>query len=74
MVHIKAKIKKWGNSAGVVVPHGVLDTQHLRIGDEVHITIQKQNKNALAKTFGRLRVRKPTQKILKDIDEALDSD
>lgn len=38
---IKTKIRKIGNSMGVIIPSGELDTRDLSVDDEVKITVEK---------------------------------
>lgn len=68
---MKTRLRKWGNSLGVVVPAGNLDD--IKEGDEITITLRKTKKdNVIEKTFGILKDwEKPTDKIMKEIDEEL---
>ena len=34
-----AKISKWGNSQGLRMPKDIMDSLHLRVGDNVNITM-----------------------------------
>ena len=40
MESIKTKVRKWGNSFGVVIPKGVIKNKGLREGEEVFVSIQ----------------------------------
>jgi len=40
MEKIKTIVKKWGNSFGVILPKKVVDTQNLKEGIEITITIE----------------------------------
>ncbi len=50
---LKTRIRKWGNSVGVVIPKEELQVKNLHIGDEVFIDVQK--KNNLMEVFGSLK-------------------
>ncbi len=54
MLEFDAKIKRWGNSFGVIIPKEQIFFDKLREEDEVHIIAIKKN-NALKKTFGLLK-------------------
>jgi len=37
----KAKVKRWGNSMGVVLPKALVESEGLREGEEVEIAVRK---------------------------------
>jgi antitoxin component of MazEF toxin-antitoxin module len=37
----KAKVKRWGNSLGVVLPKTLVDEEGLKEGEEVEVTVRK---------------------------------
>ena len=37
----KAKLKRWGNSYGIVVPKEVAEKEGLRVGEEVEVSVRK---------------------------------
>jgi antitoxin component of MazEF toxin-antitoxin module len=37
----KTKIKSWGNSLGVIIPKTLVDSEGLKEGEEVEITVRK---------------------------------
>jgi len=41
VVQAKARLKKWGNSLGVVIPKEAADKNGLRVGEEVEIRLTK---------------------------------
>ncbi|MGA2665044.1 MAG: AbrB/MazE/SpoVT family DNA-binding domain-containing protein [Nitrososphaerales archaeon] len=43
VVQAKARLKKWGNSLGIVIPKAAADKNGLRVGDEVEILLTKQS-------------------------------
>lgn len=72
MIELKTKIRRWGNSFGVVVPITKVNQENIKEGDEVVILINKKEGNVLRETFGTLKFKKSTDKIMKEIDENLD--
>ena len=71
MIEMKAKIRRWGNSFGIVVPLKAVEDEGVRDGDEVKIFMKRAKGNVLRETFGTLKSRKTTKKIMKEIDEDL---
>ena len=49
----KTKLRRWGNSFGVVVPKETVDKEDLRVGDEIEITLHKAFD--IKKLFGKYR-------------------
>ena len=41
VVQTKARLKKWGNSLGVIIPKEVAERNGLRVGEEVEIQVTK---------------------------------
>ncbi len=52
---IKVKLKKWGNSFGIIIPKDIVDSENLKEDQEVEIMIVKNNKNILRESFGTLK-------------------
>lgn len=74
MIEIKTKLRRWGNSLGVVVPLSSLKNNgELKENEEVTVFITKQQPN-LKKLFGSWKLKESTDKIMKEIDEELDSE
>ena len=72
MIELKTKIRKWGNSFGIVIPLKKVNQQGIKEGDEVRILLNKEKDNVLRETFGILKNwKKPTEKIMREIDEEL---
>ena len=68
------KLKQWGNSLGITVPHDILNKENLSTQNEVTIFIvnKEKQKKTLNEIFGTLKCSKPTQKIMDEIDEGYD--
>ena len=77
MENIKTRIRRWGNSFGVVIPSTFIKSQNLEEGSEVEINIsfsQKTRVKDLLEMSAKLNLKKPkrsTQEILNEIDEEL---
>ena len=75
MIEIKTKLRKWGNSFGVVVPQGEVKKFGVAEGDNVIILLKKEKEdNILKEMFGILKTKKSTDKIMKEINRDLDID
>lgn len=68
MVEIVAQVRKWGRSLGVIIPKEAREKANLKEGKKVKIIIQ-ENTNPIRATFGILKMKRPTEQILKEVDE-----
>ena len=73
MIEIKTKLRKWGNSFGVVVPQKAIENTGAREGEEV-IILFKTQKVDLKKLFGKHKFSKSTDQLMKEMDEELYND
>jgi len=63
---MKAKVRKWGSSLGIVIPKEVAEAKGVRPGDEVVAEIKKLS--SVGEIFGSLKGwRKPTQRIKEEV-------
>ncbi len=71
MDQVKAIIKRWGNSFGVVVPINFMKSECLEEGSEVVITPPPQRKTKVSDIFGMLKgkLKGNTQKGLDKVDK-----
>ena len=70
MEQIRTKVKKWGNSFGIVLPKNVIDDKKIKEGSEIDITINLSNTTKVKDIFGILKeLKKDTKKILEKTDE-----
>ncbi len=68
MIEIRSKLRKWGNSFGIVVPQNALNGE-IKENDEITVLITTQNNN-LENVFGMLKNKKlDAQKIKDEIRE-----
>ncbi|MCF7800322.1 AbrB/MazE/SpoVT family DNA-binding domain-containing protein [Candidatus Babeliales bacterium] len=72
MIQIKSKIRKWGNSFGVIIPQKVLNNSKIKEGDEICIFINPDKENLLKELFNSFKFKDSTNKILKQIDKELE--
>ena len=68
MITVDSELREWGRSIGVVVPKEAVLKEKLKAGDTVKLVILKTS-NGLKNTFGRLKLKRSTDEILKEIDE-----
>jgi antitoxin component of MazEF toxin-antitoxin module len=77
MQQINTKVKKWGNSFGIVLPMEIIKKQQIKEGTGVNVTISAQNKMTVGdlmesiKQLNLPKIKKPTEKIMKEIDKEL---
>ncbi len=77
MEKINTKIKKWGNSFGVILPKNIVDSENLKEGLEVNIIIQPNNTMTVADLMKFSEInklknwKKLTDQIMREIDEEL---
>jgi hypothetical protein len=72
MVEIEGITRKWGNSSlAFVIPKEIVERERLKANQKLRALILKQD-NVLFKTFGILKDwKKPTDKIMGEIDREL---
>ncbi|MFH1586851.1 MAG: hypothetical protein ABID38_03280 [Candidatus Diapherotrites archaeon] len=68
MVEVSAQVRQWGRSVGVVIPKKKASEAHLKPGDRVRLLILKTG-NPLKQTFGKLKFKRTTDEILKEVDK-----
>ena len=73
MIEIKAKLRRWGNSFGIVVPQKAIEQTKAREGDEITVLFKRDKPN-LRKLFGAHKFSKPTEQLMKEMDEELYND
>ena len=65
---VYAKIKKWGNSLGIILPNEIIKSKGIVENEIIEIEIKKKNE-PLKKLFGSLIRKISTQKIKDEIKE-----
>ncbi len=79
MEQIKTRIRKWGNSFGIILPKDLMSSKKLEEGSEISVMIQPSNKMTvgdvmdLSRKLGLEKKLKGinTQKVLDDADKEL---
>ena len=74
MIEIKSKLRRWGNSFGIVVPQQVIKNQNAKEGDEVVVLFSKKKDNVLKEMFGTFKFKKSTDQILKEVNRELENE
>ncbi len=65
MIEIKSKLRRWGNSFGIIVPQTAILDGNLKEGDEISI-IMKSDKGDMKQVFGKLKNWKIDSQKFKD--------
>ncbi|MBS3074344.1 hypothetical protein J4447_02695 [Candidatus Pacearchaeota archaeon] len=69
---LTTKIRKWGNSYGIMIPKGFLREKKIANGEEINVIITKKHKeNVLRETFGKIKFKKSTEEMMKETDKEL---
>ena len=75
MEQINTKVKKWGNSFGIILPKNIVDTENIKDGSEITITVQTTQKSKVSDLFALgvnlPKIKKNTKEIMREIDEEL---
>lgn len=70
MTELTTKVRSWGNSFGVIIPHEIMRSKGISEGEEVSVILVKKD-NILKETFGKHKFSKPVQKLMKEMDKEL---
>lgn len=72
MTELTTKIRRWGNSYGIIIPADVLKEKDMKEGEEVDaILLKKKKRNVLQETFGTWKFKKSTEQMMKEMDKEL---
>ena len=76
MTVIETRLKKWGNSFGVVIPSEVVQKEHMKEDENIKFILIKDSKKALKETFGMLKgkLKKSGQQIKDELRKELYND
>ena len=74
MQDINLRLRKVGNSLGIVVPSEIIMRENLRDGDELIITVRNKKNSTVEDMLNearkqKLKFKKTTEQLLKEIDE-----
>ena len=70
MAEVITKIRKWGNSFGIVIPQKFVNEEGLKEGEEVRAIVVKEG-NVLRETFGKHKFKKSVKKLMSETDKEL---
>jgi len=70
MTEITAKVRRWGNSYGIIISSDVIKNKGIREGEEVDAILIKKS-NVLRKTFGKVKFKKTTEQMMRETDKEL---
>ena len=70
-MEIESKIRKWGNSYGVMLPKQFLESEHLQEEEIVKVNIVSK-KADIGKLQGLWKFKRPIKEIMKGIKEGYD--
>lgn len=70
---VKGKLKKWGNSFGVIIPKEIVENEKLKINQEIEFILVPDSKKVLEETFGTLKRKgnKTTEQEMREMDREL---
>ena len=73
MTVIDVRVKKWGNSFGVVIPKEVIEKEDIKEDEDVRLIVVKKSSKILKETFGMLKgkIKKSTQQIKDELSKEL---
>ena len=66
-----AKVRRWGNSLGLIVPADVARDRGLRVGDQVDIEIRKRVPT-IEELAGSFQLRTNLKTLLREMEEGWD--
>ena len=73
MIEYETKLRKWGNSIGIIIPKEDVKKEGLKDDDSVTAIIVPKKTVKVKDIFGKLKFKKSTDQILKETDKELDS-
>jgi len=68
---IKTKIKKWGNSVGIVIPREAVERMNIKLGESIVVDIKKKE-SVLRDLFGSMKFG-DSGKVLKEFRKDMES-
>ena len=70
MAELTTKIRRWGNSFGIMIPLEVLRIKGFKEGEEIDAILIKKG-NVLRETFGTHKFSKSVKQLMKETDRDL---
>lgn len=72
MEQFQAIPKKWGNSLGITIPAEIIEQEHIQPKKKITVLVVGSPKKQLKQMFGTLKLKKPTQQVMDEINEGYD--
>ncbi len=65
------KVKKWGNSFGIIIPKDIVEKQKIKEGIIIRVNIQVKNKTKVKDIFGIMKgkLKRDTDEVFREIDK-----
>ena len=73
MIERETKLRAWGNSIGLVIPKEDVIKENLRPDQKVKVVITPIKTVKVKDIFGKLKFKRSTEEIMKEVDKELDS-
>ena len=70
MIEAKLKIKKWGNSLGIILPTNIVRKKNLKEGSTIEFLVPEGKNVDLEKVFGTFKFKKSAQQMKDEMKEA----
>ncbi len=69
MTVISTRVKKWGNSIGIIIPSEIAIAKKIKENQDISVIILEDSKKILEETFGSLKgkLKKSSQEIKDEI-------
>ena len=64
--------KQWGNSIGITIPKDVIKKEQISTKKKVKFIAIGTEMDQLKREFGSLKLKKPTENVMAEIDEGYD--
>ena len=72
-ITMKCRLKKWGNSFGVVIPKEIIESEKWKENQEIELMVIKDSRKVFDEMFGSLKgkLKKSTDKMMRETDREL---
>lgn len=64
--------KEWGNSLGITIPSEIVKKENISPKKRLKVLVIGDKSDRLKSIFGTLKLKKPTQQVMDEIDEGYD--
>jgi len=70
MENINTKVKRWGNSFGIILPADIVKQNKIKEGTNIEVRLTTKNKTKVRDIFGILKgkLTRDTDDLLKEVD------